>query len=102
MTLPRDMDAVKFCDRLVEERLAAGANILGPCRSVFHWDGEVRHAEEWIVMAQVCKTVYEKFLEAVLAIHPYQTPCIIALPIERGHEPFLKWICEMSGEGPCV
>ena len=102
MTLPRETDAESFCESLVEERLAAGMNILGPCRSVFRWDGEVHHKNEWIVIAQVSKAVYDKFYNAVLAVHPYKTPCLIAVPIEQGYEPFLKWICDMSEEGRCV
>lgn len=102
MTLPKDMDADKFCDRLVREGLAAGTNIFGPCRSVFSWMGEIRHEEEWIVIAQISEDIYEKFLEAVLAVHPYKTPCVISLPFEQGHAPFLKWIHDMCGEKRCV
>lgn len=98
MTLPQDMDAEGFCDGLIREGLAAGMNIIGPCRSVFSWQGEIRHKAEWIIIAQVSKTIYKKFLEAVLAVHPYQTPCVISLPLEQGYPPFLKWIEDMCGD----
>lgn len=102
ITLPKYMDAEIFCDKLVKDGLAAGMNIFGPCRSVFSWLGEIRHEDEWIVIAQVSKAVYAKFLAAVLDIHPYKTPCIISLPVEGGHAPFLKWIDETCGGKRCV
>lgn len=98
LTLPKYIDAADFCERLLREKLAAGMNILGPCHSVFHWQGEIRKEEEWIILAQVARETMDKFQREVIKIHPYQTPCVIAWPIEQGHAPFLEWIKEMSGE----
>ncbi len=77
---------------LVEARLVACANILPAHESLFWWDGAVQNAPE---VAVICKTRAENFaaVEArIKELHSYDCPCIVALPIEAGHKPFLEWI----------
>ena len=81
---------------LVERRLAACANILPGARSVFRWQGEIQTEAEVIMIA---KTVAERASEArdlVLALHPYDVPCLTVLPIQaEGSNPaFIAWIAE--------
>lgn len=92
MTLPSTEDAPGFAEKLVGAGLCAGINILGPAISVYHWQGEMRKAAEWILFAQVGRRGVEKFINAALAMHPYLVPCILGLPACAGHVPFMKWI----------
>lgn len=73
-------------------------NILGPCKSVFRWEGKIRQEGEWIVTGQVSEDLFERLCEKIRQIHPYKTPCVIAMRIEKGHGPFLEWIDETGGE----
>jgi len=77
---------------LVEQHLAAGVNVLPGLHSVYRWQGQVCEAEEWLVLAQVSRVAFDALCTTIRALHSYETPCIIALPIEAGHSPFLRWI----------
>jgi len=80
----------------VAERLAACANILAPIRSVYRWKGAVERAGE-VPMTLKTTTEAADALAAFLAErHPYETPCIIAIPVDRAgsYGDFLAWIEE--------
>jgi periplasmic divalent cation tolerance protein len=92
-----DVDgAVALARELVERRLAAGVNVLPGALSVYRWEGEVRQAGECLLLAQVDASAFAGFRDFVTGSHPYQVPCVVALPIVDGHAPFLAWIGENS------
>jgi periplasmic divalent cation tolerance protein len=94
MTAPDGETAGRIARVLVEERLAACANILGSVASLYWWQDRMEEARE---TACILKTTGEAFaaLEArVREIHPYETPCVVALPIALGSAPFLRWLEE--------
>jgi periplasmic divalent cation tolerance protein len=79
---------------LVEEQLAACVNILSPMRSVYRWEGKVTDDREWLLLI---KTRAERFAAVeirVKALHSYQVPEVIALPIMAGTEAYLRWLRE--------
>lgn len=93
-TLPDRAAAEAVGTALVDERLAACAQILGPVTSVYWWEGRRQTATEWYCHL---KTTAERLpdLEARLrALHPYDTPEIIALPVVAGHPAYLEWVRE--------
>ncbi|MEX2642082.1 MAG: divalent-cation tolerance protein CutA [Acetobacterales bacterium] len=77
---------------LVEERLAACANVLGDIRSFFRWEGEARDDGEVSLIAKTRTAVLERLTARVVEMHSYDCPCVVALPIVGGHAPFLSWI----------
>jgi periplasmic divalent cation tolerance protein len=96
VTVLTTTDSAEHAERLarvaVEARAAACAQIEGPIRSVYRWQGEVLAEPEWRVLF---KTPAEKYdaLEAVLkAAHTYDTPEIISAAIERGSAEYLAWL----------
>ncbi len=97
ITAPDSELADKIAAKLVEARLAAGAHLVGPVRSVYRWEGQIHHKEEWVVLAQIPREAFAKVEEMVLAMHPYIVPCILGIDIDNGHQPFLDWI-EKAGE----
>lgn len=97
ITVPERVMADYMARELVEARLAAGVHIAGPIRSVYRWQGEIRNAEEWTLLAQCAGGVFEDIRDFVLARHPYITPCIVAWNIDHGYKPFMDWI-ERAGE----
>jgi periplasmic divalent cation tolerance protein len=85
-------EALKIARALVEERLAACANVLGEAVSVYRWGGRV-HEDPEVVM--VAKTVADKLGAAVARVkelHGYECPCVVAVPIAGGNPDFLDWI----------
>ena len=91
-TFPDKDLAQTIAETLIESRLVACANIFAPHRSVYRWDGEIQNDEE---TAMILKTTQEKW-DAVRTmleeLHPYETPCILALPVQAGAEAFLNWV----------
>jgi periplasmic divalent cation tolerance protein len=79
-------------DALLQERLIACAQRLGPVTSRYRWHGAIEHAEEWLF---VCKTVRDRVdavVECVTALHPYDVPEIVASDVVSGLGAYLAWI----------
>ena len=77
---------------LVEERLAACANVLGEVRSFYWWEGKLQDDIEAALIAKTTEALVEQLIERVRALHSYDCPCVVALPIEAGNPAFLDWI----------
>jgi periplasmic divalent cation tolerance protein len=90
--LPDRASAERLADALLEKRVAACVNILAPCRSVFRWKGAVQHDEEHPVLIKTTADRYPALETAIRAVHPYELPEIIAVPIERGLPAYLVWV----------
>ena len=90
--LPERAAAERLAGLLVEKRLAACVNILAPCRSVYRWQGAVRHDEEHPMLIKTTAERYPALEQELRAGHPYELPEIIAVPIERGLPAYLQWV----------
>ena len=94
MTAASHDEAEKIGTALVEERLAACANILGEMTSIYRWEGAVQQEPE---VAMIVKTQSERVDDVISRIeqlHSYDTPCAIEIAIGRGTGIFLNWIVE--------
>jgi periplasmic divalent cation tolerance protein len=76
---------------LVERRLAACVNML-PIDSVYTWRDRIERASEILLLIKIKRADYAKVEEAIRALHDYETPEIIALPIKQGFAGYLDWI----------
>lgn len=90
--LPDRAAAEKLADALVAKRLAACINILAPCRSVYRWQGAVQHEEEHPVLIKTTREAYAALEAEIRALHPYELPEIVAVPVERGLPAYLEWV----------
>jgi periplasmic divalent cation tolerance protein len=79
---------------LVEERLAACANIVSPLRSIYRWEGKIWDEKEWLLIIKTQQSTFEDLSKRVKALHSYSVPEIIALPIVEGSPAYLNWIEE--------
>ena len=77
---------------LVEERLVACTNILGPMDSIYWWDGAVKSETEVAFIVKTRATLVDQVVGRVTEMHSYDCPCIVALPIEGGNPDYLAWI----------
>ena len=93
----KDYDqAAKISQHLVDQKLIACANILNGVKSLFWWEGKVDEANEVLLILKTRKSLFKKIEKAVKALHSYEVPEIIALPIIEGHKPYLKWVNEST------
>ena len=79
---------------IVEARLAACVNILPRVQSIYHWQGRVESATEIPLLIKSTAASYPALQEAIRALHPYEIPEIIALPIGHGLPAYLNWVAE--------
>ena len=79
---------------LVAERLAASVNIFSNIQSIYWWDGRIQEEPEAVLIAKTKRSLVSELIEKVKAMHSYELPCIVSLPIADGHGPFLDWIGE--------
>jgi periplasmic divalent cation tolerance protein len=84
--------ARRIADSLVEKRLAACVQILGPITSVYRWKGKTETTREWQCLVKTSIDRYGEVEAAIKAIHSYETPEIIALPITAGSLEYLGWL----------
>lgn len=94
VTIPDEKKAQVLARNLVEEGFCAGVNIIGPIRSTYHWRGETRLREEWLLLAQTTTTAWAAFEKFVREEHSDIVPCVIGLPADQVFPPFRAWIME--------
>ena len=94
-------EAERIAAAVVEEGLAACANILGECRSIYRWQGKVERAEE---VPALFKTVRpDALISRIAALHSYDVPAAVAWPLSAAHAPYADWVeAESSGEDPAA
>ena len=93
-TLPKREDAEKIASALVERRLAACGQVMGPIHSTYRWKGKVESAEEWLCVFKTRRALYPRLESAIREMHPYEVPEILALLVAAGSADYLKWIEE--------
>ena len=99
-TLPDEQAAQRLATCVVEERLAACVQVLGPVSSTYCWKGEVERAREWCCQFKTTSARLIALQRRIRELHPYGTPEIIAVPIVDGDASYLKWIEETVDEAP--
>jgi periplasmic divalent cation tolerance protein len=92
VTCPTREGALAIARQLVEERLAACGNVLDGMQSVYRWDGAVHETEEAVLILKIRAELVERVAARVAELHPYECPCVAALPVTGGHPAYLDWI----------
>ena len=88
-------EARKIARAVVEQRLAACANILeSPVHSVYRWKGRVESAKEFLLIIKTTQSRFAKLQAEIKRLHTHDVPEIIALPIARGSAAYLAWISD--------
>ena len=94
VTCGSEDEALKIARALVEEKLAACANMISPLRSIYRWEGKICDEKEWLLLLKTRQSRFEDLAKRVKALHSYSVPEIIALPITEGSPAYLNWISE--------
>ena len=93
-TVERAEDAERIARELVERGLAACVNVVPGLVSIYRWKGQLERAEERLLLIKTRAERFEALREALVALHPYDVPEVLALPIAEGHAPYLAWLDE--------
>lgn len=102
VTTSDEAEALRLGRHAVEQRLAACANVIPAMRSIYWWDGEVQTAQEAVLLLKTREGLLPSLTAALVELHSYVCPCVVALPISNGHGPFLDWIrAETEGTRAC-
>lgn len=96
MTAPTLEEAKRLGAELVEQRLAACVNVTPGMTSLYWWEGAVQEESEVALVAKTQRARLADLERHVTASHPYDCPCMVALPVANGHAPFLDWIREQT------
>lgn len=96
-TCPDLAVAERIAQAVVDERLAACVNIVPGLTSIYRWEGQVQRDAEWLLLIKTRQAIYPSLESRLRALHPYQVPEIIALPIQVGAAAYLDWIAANTG-----
>ena len=81
---------------LVEERLIACGQVVGPIGSTFFWEGSVQRAEEWLALLKTSKGAVDDLVARLAEAHSYDVPEILVTEVTGGYEPYLDWVVERT------
>jgi periplasmic divalent cation tolerance protein len=98
-TVEKKEDADRIAKTLVESRMAACVQVIGPIRSTYWWKGKVEEAGEWLCVMKTREELYADLEASLRAVHPYEVPEIVAVPVVKGSQLYLRWIEEETQKG---
>lgn len=94
MTASSADEAERIAEMLVNEKLAACVQILPGMQSVYIWKGQVQRESEVLILAKTTQNNFAELERGVRAMHSYETPEIVALPIVSGSQPYIEWLVD--------
>jgi periplasmic divalent cation tolerance protein len=97
-TTARREEAERIARELVEARLAACVQIVGPITSTYRWQGKIETDEEWQCWAKSRGDLFQRMADAIRSMHPYEVPEILAVPVVEGSARYLAWIDSETGD----
>jgi len=96
VTAPDEETAVTIGRALVEEKLAACANIVPRIRSLYRWKGAVEDEREVLMILKTRTELFDRVEQRVRSMHPYEVPEIVAIPLTHGSPPYLDWLSDCT------
>jgi len=91
-TVENKADAEKIAKNLVEKRIAACVQIIGPLTSYFQWQGKLDSAQEYLCLIKSRADLFPALETEIKSMHPYEVPEILATPITKGGKDYLNWL----------
>jgi len=98
-TASSEEEAHRLASALLEVRLAACVQVVGPVRSRYWWEGRLESATEWLCLAKTTHDRIEEVTAVVRAAHSYDMPEVIVVAVVGGDEGYLQWIADTVHEG---
>lgn len=92
ITVENKTEALRIGRTLVEERLAACANVIDNVTSIYWWEDKVEEGSEAVLVVKTKTSLVDQLIDRVKALHGYACPCVISWPITSGNSAYLDWI----------
>ncbi|HSR87525.1 MAG TPA: divalent-cation tolerance protein CutA [Pontiella sp.] len=92
VTARDEAEAKKIARAVVDERLAACANVLGRIDAVYRWQGSVCEENEVALILKTSARRTSELIDRIKELHSYECPCVVCLPIADGNRDYLTWI----------
>ena len=96
MTAANGEEAARLADMLVGAHLAACVQILPEMESVYRWQGKIERQSEVLLLVKTTRSKFDELEREVRALHSYETPEIIAVPVTTGSTPYLEWLIQAT------
>lgn len=90
-------EAARIGRQVIEERLAACINVLGPCRSIYRWRGAVETADEVPAILKTTAAMADSLMARIAALHSYEVPCVTVWPIDQLLVGYAEWVEDSVG-----
>jgi len=97
VTAPSEAVAADLARSAVEAGLAACGNLVPGVRSIYAWNGVICDDSEVLIVFKTTRAGFEALRAHLITVHPYDTPEVLALPVQAGHGPYLEWVRAMVG-----
>ena len=94
LTAANGEEATRLADLLIGAHLAACVQILPEMESVYRWQGQIERQSEILLIIKTARGKFAELEREVRALHSYETPEIVAIPIVTGSQPYLEWLSE--------
>jgi periplasmic divalent cation tolerance protein len=91
-TFASEEEAARIARTLIEESLAACANLLAPCRSIYRWEGKIEDAAEHPALFKTTADRAEALIARLAELHSYEVPAAVVWPIDTAHTPYAQWV----------
>lgn len=96
VTAPSQAVAEQIVTTIVAERLAACGNIVSGLTSIYRWQEAVQRDEELLIVFKTTRAMAPRMMARIEALHPYEVPEALVLPVEAGLAPYLAWVTANS------
>jgi periplasmic divalent cation tolerance protein len=90
-------EASRIGRQMVEERLAACVNVLGPCRSIYRWQGAIETADEVPAIFKTTLAQADDLVARIAALHSYEIPCVVQWPVDKLLAGYADWVEDSVG-----
>src|SRR6188474_3172014 len=97
MTAVNGEEATRLAEMLVGAHLAACVQILPEIESVYRWQEKIERSSEVLLLVKTTRGKFDELEREVRALHSYDTPEIVAVPIVAGSAPYLEWLVKAAG-----
>lgn len=77
---------------LLEQRLAACVQLVGPISSLYWWQGKIEHSEEWLCIVKSEQRLFAQIEHTIKSLHSYEVPEVLAVPVSAGSDAYFQWL----------
>jgi periplasmic divalent cation tolerance protein len=96
LTAPSEQVAVELAEVLVSRSLVACAQLSGPIRSIYRWEGELQRSEEWTLTLKTVRSRTAEVIGLIEQLHPFEVPEVLIAEVAGGAAAYLEWVAESS------